>query len=127
MSVPTALSSTPALEVQVRVEPLSAGAWAQNRFRLRVDLKNASSQSIRLLSRCWRLIDADHRVAELRGPCVSGQRPELHPGTRYTFASEVQLASEWGSLEGSFRVLDETGALQEIELGRQVLARPVLA
>lgn len=98
-----------------------------SRFRLRVDLTNASSHSIRLLSRCWRLIDAEHRVAELRGPCVAGQRPELLPGTTYSFASEVQLNTEWGSLEGSFRVLDEDGALHEVELSRQVLARPVLA
>ena len=124
---PIAPSSTPALMVQVRAEPMSAGTWAESRFRLRVDLKNASSHSLLLLSRCWRLIDADHRVAELRGPCVSGQRPELQPATTYTFACEVQLASDWGSLEGAFRVLDETGALHEIEMERQVLARPVLA
>ncbi|MCH2102143.1 MAG: ApaG domain-containing protein [Planctomycetes bacterium] len=80
-----------------------------------------------ILSRLWRLIDAEHRVTELRGHCVSGQRPELQPGVTYTFANEVQLASEWGSLEGSFRVLDETGVLHEIELDRRLLASPIMA
>lgn len=121
---------SPDLRVQVRVESLPAGVLTAARFRLRFEILNASSKPVRLLSRCWRLIDADHHQAELLGPCVSGQRPEIFPGARYSFSSEVQLATPWGSLEGSFRVLDADGSLHEVALERQMLAavrEPVLA
>ena len=117
-------SVAPVLRVQVQVQALPAGVISGSRFRLRFDIQNASSNSVRLLSRRWRLIDADHHQVELLGQCVSGQRPEILPGACYSFTSEVQLATAWGSLEGSFRALDADGGLIEIDLERQMLVTP---
>jgi ApaG protein len=114
----------PVLRVQVRVQALPAGVVSGSRFRLRFDIRNTSSNAVRLLSRRWRLIDADHHQVELLGQCVSGQRPEIFPDACYSFTSEVQLATAWGSLEGSFRALDADGGLIEVELERQMLVTP---
>lgn len=123
-SARTTPSVAPVLRVQVQVQALSAGVMSGSRFRLRFDIRNASSNSVRLLSRRWRLIDADHHQVELLGQCVNGQRPEILPGACYSFTSEVQLATAWGSLEGSFRALDADGGLIEIDLERQMLVTP---
>lgn len=117
-------SAAPVLRVQVQVQALPAGVVSGTRFRLRFEIRNASSNPVRLLSRRWRLIDADHHQVELLGECVSGQRPEIFPGACYSFTSEVQLTTAWGSLEGSFRALDADGSLIEIELERQMLVTP---
>lgn len=129
--VMTALLSTapapavqPDLRVQIAVQALAAGAQPGFRFRLIVELENADSQTIRLLSRRWRLIDADHRVVELRGACVADQRPALLPGASYAFATEIQLMTSWGSLEGELRVADEQDQLHELPLERWMLAHP---
>lgn len=114
----------PVLRVQVEVQALTAGVLSGSRFRLRFDIRNASSNPVRLLSRRWRLIDADHHQVELLGQCVAGQRPEIFPGACYSFTTEVQLTTAWGSLEGSFRAIDADGGLHEIELERQMLATP---
>jgi ApaG protein len=123
---PAEISATeaPVLRVQVRVQALPACAVGGTRFHLRFEIYNASSNPVRLLSRRWRLIDADHHQVELLGQCVSGQRPEIFPGASYRFTSEVQLTTAWGSLEGSFRALDADGGLIEIELERQMLVTP---
>jgi len=121
--------SPPDVRVDLRVDAQPGQRGEGSRFRVHVKVENHGERAVRLLSRCWKLIDADHRVAELRGPCVAGQRPELLPGARYDFASTVHLATEWGSFEGNFRVLDAAGGLLEVEIERHMLsaAAPVLA
>lgn len=116
------VSVVPALRVQVAVTPLPESAEGESVFRVAFELENASSQELRLMSRCWRLIDADHQVSELRGPCVLGQRPKLVPGAAYSFSCELRLATAWGSLEGAIFAVDAEGRLHECSLERQILA-----
>lgn len=113
--------------VRVRVAAAEPGHTGGNRFRLQVEIRNPTSREIVVVSRHWRVIDADHRVTELRGPCLPDHRPRVAAGASFAFPTELRLATDWGSVEGVVHLLDENGALLAAPLERVVLAAPAAA
>jgi ApaG protein len=76
-------------------------------FCYKVIITNNSNKKLKLLSRHWIIIDSDSKKSEVRGPGVVGQQPELPPGESYEYLSFCNLETHFGTMEGSYEMLDE--------------------
>lgn len=74
-------------------------------FGYRIRITNESEQTVKLLSRYWRIVDADGAEHEVRGDGVVGQQPELGPGESFEYASYCPLQTSWGTMEGSYTMV----------------------
>jgi len=91
-------------------------------FAYRVILSNTGERSARLLSRRWRITDAENEEQIVEGPGVVGEHPQLHPGERYEYMSGCVLGTKWGTMEGHYLWEREDGTQFQTEIGRFFLA-----
>jgi ApaG protein len=100
--------------VIVRVQPQflpeqsdpAAHRWV---WAYRIELVNASAETVQLISRHWIITDGNGRVEEVRGPGVVGEQPTLRPGDGYTYASGCPLTTPSGSMVGSYQMVSDAG------------------
>ncbi len=95
------------------------GTWF---YVYRVILSNEGTESARLASRHWVVIDANNERKEVRGSGVVGEHPELAPGERYEYSSGCPLRTRWGTMEGSFQMVREDGRKFDARIARFFLA-----
>ena len=117
--------TTEGIRVQVGATFLpaqSAPQMSRYYFAYRVILTNTGERSARLLSRLWRITDAENDVREVEGPGVVGEHPLLHPGERYEYMSGCPLPTNWGTMEGHFIWEREDGEQFQVKIGRFFLA-----
>jgi len=79
-----------------------------------IELVNASTETVQLISRHWIITDANGRVEEVRGPGVVGEQPTLRPGDGYTYASGCPLTTPSGSMVGSYQMVSDAGERFEV-------------
>ena len=91
-------------------------------FSYRVILRNESTAAVKLLTRHWRICDADNLLREVDGPGVVGEHPELQPGESFEYVSACTLDTPWGTMEGAFRMQRKDGEVLRIDIGRFFLA-----
>lgn len=95
--------------IRVRVVPVfmpehSAPADRKYIFAYRIRIINEGEWRIRLVSRRWVIVDALGRTEEVCGEGVVGQQPVLDPGETFEYASHCRLKTEWGTMEGTYRM-----------------------
>ena len=106
--------------IRVSVEPFyveqqsapDKGRWV---FGYRVTIANEGSQTVKLMSRYWRITDGRGEVAEVRGDGVVGEQPQLAPGETFQYTSGAPLPTPSGIMVGSYRMVDEAG--QDFDVG----------
>ena len=83
----------------------------QNRyaFSYTVTIVNNGELPAQLLSRHWVITDGDGRVQEVRGAGVIGQQPHIAPGASHTYSSGTVMATQVGTMQGSYQMLAEDG------------------
>lgn len=91
-------------------------------FAYRVILSNVGDRPARLLSRYWRILDADNQVHEVEGPGVVGEHPHLLPGETFEYMSGCPLETAWGTMEGHYTWEWDDGESFRVEIGRFFLA-----
>lgn len=87
-------------------------------FSYRVTVTNEGDQRVQLVSRRWLIIDGDGNREEVRGSGVVGFTPWIPPGDSFSYASFCPLATDFGTMEGSYTMMDESGNEFEVEIGR---------
>jgi len=107
--------------IRVRVEPQflpersdpdrNVYFWAY-----RIEIANEGRSPAQLLSRYWRIIDANGHMEEVRGPGVVGEQPVLEPGETFVYTSGVPLATTSGLMSGSYTMVDDTGRTFDVEV-----------
>ena len=70
-----------------------------------IEIENRSAHSVQLISRFWRLTDANGVVQEVRGPGVVGQQPVIEPGKIFRYSSAAPLAAPSGMMSGSYSMV----------------------
>lgn len=84
---------------------------ADNRhvFAYTITLANQGEQAVQLLSRHWIITDANNHVQEVRGKGVVGEQPVIQPGQSFEYTSGTVLATQVGTMSGSYqmRVVDD--------------------
>ncbi|MDP7062882.1 MAG: Co2+/Mg2+ efflux protein ApaG [Planctomycetota bacterium] len=120
--------TTEGIRVQVGAAYLpvqSAPEMGRYYFAYRVILTNVGDRSARLVSRLWRITDAENAIREVEGPGVVGEHPLLHPGDRFEYMSGSPLSTSWGTMEGHFIWERDDGDQFQVAIGRFFLAETV--
>lgn len=71
-------------------------------FRYNIVIENLSDVSVKLLKRKWQIHDFGFGFSEVRGDGVIGLLPEIHPGEKFNYFSNVILHSGLGSMRGCY-------------------------
>ncbi len=87
-------------------------------FRYDITVTNESERRARLISREWWIVDADGGTEHIAGEGVVGEQPLLLPGQSHRYHSFCTLPSDWGTMEGRYRMLDEDGEEFDVTVGR---------
>jgi ApaG protein len=93
-------------------------------FAYTIELTNAGQVAVQLLSRHWIITDANHHVQEVRGKGVVGEQPTLKPGQSFEYSSGTVLATQVGTMSGSYRMLAEDGTEFDAPIPQFVLSVP---
>lgn len=87
-------------------------SWAYH-----VRMENKGTETVQLVSRYWKIIDARGFVREVRGPGVVGETPTLKPGAFYEYSSGTMLPTSSGIMSGLYYFNKaDTDAMLEITI-----------
>jgi ApaG protein len=87
----------------------SAPAEQRFVFAYTITIANQGVEPVRLLSRHWRITDANNRVQEVRGEGVVGEQPLIAAGDNYRYTSGAMLETAVGTMEGSYAMMSASG------------------
>jgi ApaG protein len=91
-----------------------------------IRLENDGDHALQLISRHWIITDGRGDIHEVEGEGVVGEQPVLVPGGSYDYVSGCPLETPTGTMEGSFRILGEDGAMFEAVIPRFRLDGPAV-
>lgn len=77
-------------------------------FSYTVNIHNHGSETVKLLSRHWLIVDGNEKVQEVRGQGVVGKQPSIAPGECYEYTSGAILETTMGTMEGSYQMTTES-------------------
>jgi ApaG protein len=92
-----------------------------------IRLENEGDVTVQLLTRHWVITDGRGARHTVEGEGVVGEKPVIEPGASYDYVSGCPLATPTGAMQGSFRMVDEGGALFDVAIPRFTLTAPVAA
>ena len=78
-------------------------------FAYTITLTNTGNVGAQLISRHWVIIDAENRVQEVRGLGVVGEQPFLKPNESFEYTSGTAIATQVGTMSGSYQMVAEDG------------------
>ena len=93
-------------------------------FAYHITIRNEGSVSARLLTRHWVITDGEERVQEVHGEGVIGEQPHIAPGQTFSYTSGAILATEVGSMRGSYQMIGEDGTHFDAHVPMFTLAVP---
>lgn len=99
---------------------------AANRFvfSYTITITNLGHSAAKLISRHWIITDANNHVQEVRGQGVVGEQPLLKPGQSFEYTSGTVLATQVGTMRGSYQMLAEDNTQFDAEIPQFVLSVP---
>ena len=106
------MTESPRIDIQVVTRYLSDRSQPESQryaFAYTITLHNSGPIGAQLLGRLWIITDGDGQIQEVRGEGVVGQQPHLQPGDSHTYTSGTLLATEVGSMHGSYQMLADDG------------------
>jgi ApaG protein len=77
-------------------------------FGYRVTIENQSKDSVQLISRHWKIMDALNNTEIVDGEGVIGKKPVLKPGESHTYSSGCLLTSPLGAMRGFYNMVNFT-------------------
>jgi ApaG protein len=99
---------------------------ADNRhvFAYTITLTNEGEHAVQLLSRHWIINDANSHVQEVKGKGVVGEQPVIKPGQSFEYTSGTVLATQVGTMSGSYRMQVVDGGEFSVPIPQFVLSVP---
>lgn len=89
-----------------------------------IRIENRSNVSVQLLSRSWQIVDGRGATHEVHGEGVVGETPLIAPGGSFDYVSGCPLDTSGGTMSGTYRMVDENGALFDVVIPRFELVAP---
>ncbi len=77
-------------------------------FSYHVLITNTGTDTVKLVSRHWYIVDSIQEKREVRGEGVVGQQPELAPGESFSYSSWCPLHSPIGKMFGYYFFINIT-------------------
>ena len=107
--------------IQVTAEPIyladrSDPGEGQYFWAYRIEIANLGEVSVQLISRQWRITDANGHTEEVHGLGVIGEQPRLEPGAAFEYTSGVPLRTDTGIMAGAYLMEAEGGERFEIDI-----------
>lgn len=93
-------------------------------FLYTVRITNQGEQTAKLLSRHWVITDAYGHEEEVRGPGVVGEQPVLRPGQVFEYTSGCPLETPFGTMQGSYEMVDGAGGRFDVSVPAFHLREP---
>ena len=81
-----------------------------------VNIKNASSNTMKLNHRNWVIIDANGKVINVQGEGVVGEFPILQPGDCFEYTSGTPLKTTNGIMQGFYLMSQDNGEQIKIDI-----------
>lgn len=95
--------------------------WA---YHIRIE--NDGPQAVQLLTRHWIITDGRGARHAVEGEGVVGEQPLIASGASYDYVSGCPLATPTGSMQGSYRMIGEDGALFDAAIPKFALTAPAV-
>jgi ApaG protein len=92
---------------------VAAGAHSWAYF---IRLENMGEETVQLINRYWKIVDAHGHVQEVRGAGVVGEQPVIKPGESYSYTSGVPLSSPSGLMQGHYGMVTSEGEMFMVEI-----------
>ena len=112
------------VEVSARYSPDHSRPGNQWFFLYTVTISNEGEDTVQLVSRRWIITDGAGEVEEVEGPGVVGEQPVLEPGDSYQYTSGCPLPTPFGSMEGSYQMVNGSGGRCDAEIAPFLLRDP---
>ncbi len=93
-------------------------------FAYNITIENTGTVPARLLTRFWRITDANNRVQEVHGEGVVGQKPYLRPGESFVYTSSAIIETPVGCMLGSYQMLADDGIAFDADIPAFTLSIP---
>ena len=93
-------------------------------FSYTITITNQGPQAVQLLSRHWIITDANNHVQEVKGKGVVGEQPVIKPGEEFEYSSGTVLATQVGTMSGSYRMQVPDGGEFTVPVPQFVLSVP---
>lgn len=115
------------IQVTVKVRYLAEQSEeADNRFvfAYTITVSNEGEHTVKLLSRHWIITDANQHVQEVKGKGVVGEQPVINPGQSFEYTSGTVLATQVGTMSGSYQMALDDGTEFPVAIPQFVLSIP---
>lgn len=109
------------LPEQSRIE---AGKWF---WVYHIRIENGTNETIKLMTRHWRITDGNGEVSVVDGDGVVGEQPVLAPGKSHDYVSGCPLPTPQGSMEGFYVFKRGDGSEFQAQIPFFPLAAPATA
>ncbi len=124
--MPGNIRRMPKYQLQVEVKPeflpdQSAPEKGVFSFAYTITITNTGEVPSQLISRHWRITDANGQVEEVKGLGVVGHQPLLRPGESFQYSSGCRLRTPSGTMHGSYCSVAVDGERFETEIPMFVL------
>jgi ApaG protein len=93
-------------------------------FLYTIRITNEGAETVKLLSRHWIITDAIGATREVRGSGVVGEQPVLAPGESFEYTSGCDLPTPYGSMRGTYQMVNDQREHFEIEIPIFALTEP---
>ena len=93
-------------------------------FYYTIRIINEGRETVQLLSRHWVITDAMGAMREVRGPGVVGKQPRLEPGQSFEYTSGCDLTTPFGSMRGTYQMINDRQEHFDIEIPVFTLTEP---
>ena len=88
----------------------------------KVRIENLSDDTVKLISRYWKITDGDGSKREVKGDGVVGEQPTLMPGDKHTYTSWCPLSFPTGKMQGHFNMKNmETSDMFSVQIPAFIL------
>ena len=81
-----------------------------------IEMENFGAEEVKLISRHWKITDAQGVTQEVRGPGVVGKHPSLKPGESFRYTSGTSLAVPSGVMMGSYEMVNDKGNIFQVDV-----------
>ncbi|HUL41842.1 MAG TPA: Co2+/Mg2+ efflux protein ApaG [Burkholderiales bacterium] len=78
-------------------------------FAYTITITNTGNVGAQLISRHWIITDSENRIQEVRGLGVVGEQPFLKPNESFEYTSGAAIATQVGTMSGSYQMVAEDG------------------
>ncbi|UTF59816.1 Co2+/Mg2+ efflux protein ApaG [Gilvimarinus sp. DA14] len=102
----------------------SAPQHSRYAFKYTITIHNQGPLAAQLISRYWRITDAEDQVQEVQGKGVVGEQPTIEPGSFYRYSSGAVLQTQAGTMEGAYQMRYPNGDEFETPIPVFALVRP---